>query len=128
MEDLLDGLLEVARERDRQGQRRRVALLLDGVDGLARDVHRFRKRLLRELAAGAERADVVLHGWKANFTSEPPPMSSSLSIEGGFAAAQLGHRLVAVHPLARDPVPVVARPQLPEHREREQLDPAAEDV
>src|SRR3954465_3765457 len=82
MEDLLDGLPEVVRERDRQRQPRRVALLLDGVDGLARDVHRLRERLLRELPAGAEGADVVLHGWKANFTSRRLPMSSSLSIVG----------------------------------------------
>src|SRR3954463_15633297 len=82
MEDLLDGLPEVARERDRQRQRRRVALLLDGVDGLARDVHRPRERLLRELPVGAEGTDVVLHVWKANFTSESPWMSSSLSIVG----------------------------------------------
>src|SRR3954463_4094584 len=71
MEDLLDRLPEVARERDRQRQRRRVALLLDGVDGLARDVHGLSERLLRELPVGAEDADVVSHGWKANFTSEP---------------------------------------------------------
>src|SRR5690348_10545781 len=82
MEDLLDGLPEVARERDRQWQRRRVALLLDGVDGLARDVHRLRERLLRELPVGAESADVVSHLWKANFTSARPSMSSELSIVG----------------------------------------------
>ena len=34
MEDLLDGRAEEARQGDRQRQRRRVALLLDGVDGL----------------------------------------------------------------------------------------------
>src|SRR3954470_16309695 len=82
MEDLLDGLPEVVGERDRQRQRRRVALLLDGVDGLARDVHRLRERLLRELPAGAEGADVVLHGWKADFTSRRPLMSSALYMAG----------------------------------------------
>src|SRR5881275_2316390 len=36
------------------------------------------------------------------------------AVEARFEAAELGDGLVAVHPLARDPVPVRARVQLPE--------------
>ena len=43
-------------------QRRRVALLLDGVDGLARHIHRFCQLLLGERLSGAESSDVVAHG------------------------------------------------------------------
>src|SRR3954469_2452281 len=46
MEHLLYGRAEEARQHDRQGQRGRVALLLDGVDRLARDIHRLRQLLL----------------------------------------------------------------------------------
>ena len=43
--------------------------------------------------------------------------------------AELGHRLVAVHPLAGDPVPVGARARsCAEHGQREHLHAAAEDV
>src|SRR3954467_8305995 len=64
MEHVLHGHPEVPRERHRQRQRRRVALLLDRVDRLARDVHRLRELLLRELALGAEAADFVAHDVK----------------------------------------------------------------
>src|SRR3954468_1601141 len=50
MEHVLHGLLEVARQGDRQREGGRVALLLDGVDRLARDVHGLRELLLGELA------------------------------------------------------------------------------
>jgi hypothetical protein len=46
MEDLLYLRAEVTGERDRQRQRGRVALLLDRVDRLARDVHRLTELLL----------------------------------------------------------------------------------
>ena len=61
MEDLLDRSPEVLRERDRQRERRRVALVLDRVDRLARDVHRRPELLLRESALGAQVPDLVLH-------------------------------------------------------------------
>src|SRR3954468_19492428 len=61
MEHVLHGSLEEARERDGQRQRRRVALLLDRVDGLARDVHGLPELLLRELARRTQGADVVAH-------------------------------------------------------------------
>src|SRR3954453_1982450 len=64
MEHVLHGPLEEARQRDGQRQRRRVALLLDGVDGLARDVHRLRELLLGELARRAEGTNVVAHDVK----------------------------------------------------------------
>src|SRR4051812_25103524 len=64
MEDLLNGLAEEAGERDRQRKRRRVALLLDGVDGLARHVHGLRQLLLGELVRRSEASDVVAHGGK----------------------------------------------------------------
>ncbi len=49
-------------------------------------------------------------------------------VELGLLAAELGDRVVAVDPLARDPVPVAARPQLAHDRQREHLQPAAEEV
>src|SRR4051794_8955560 len=71
MEDLLYVRAEVAREREGEGQRGRVALFLDRVDGLARDVHRLPELLLREATLRAEVPDTVVHagGWKANLTS-----------------------------------------------------------
>src|SRR4051812_29969802 len=51
MEDLLDAVVEVASERDRQGKRRGVALGLDGVDGLAGNAER-----LAEVPAPSRRA------------------------------------------------------------------------
>src|SRR5215207_2161756 len=76
MEYLLYGLVEEARERDRQRQRRCVALLLDRVDGLARDVHRLRELLLGELPVGTEMSDFVAHDVKRTL----PAVSSTLSI------------------------------------------------
>ena len=49
-------------------------------------------------------------------------------VELGLFAPELGDRLIAVDPLAGDPVPVGARAQLREHREREHLHAPAEQV
>src|SRR4051812_30370282 len=61
MEDLLHARPEEARQRDGQRQGRRVALFLDGVDGLARDGHGLRELLLREARLGPEGLDLVAH-------------------------------------------------------------------
>src|SRR5829696_8997753 len=71
MEDLLYVRAEVARERDGERQRGGVALLLDRIDGLARDGHRLAELLLGEPALGAQLLDTVVHRcrWKVSFTS-----------------------------------------------------------
>src|SRR3954447_6473631 len=61
MEDLLYVRAEVAGERDREGQRGRVALLLDRVDRLARNGHRLAELLLGEAALGPQLLDTVVH-------------------------------------------------------------------
>src|SRR5512132_3480384 len=48
--------------------------------------------------------------------------------ELGLLLAQLGDGRVAVHPLAGDTVPVAAGPQLAQHRERQHLQPPAEEM
>ena len=53
---------------------------------------------------------------------------AAAAVELRLRAAELGDGLVAVHPLARDPVPVGARAQLREHRQREHLHAPAEQV
>src|SRR4249919_4087400 len=69
IEDLLDGVGEVARERDRKRQRRRVPLGLDGVNGLPRDAHRLGELPLGQPRLAAELADPVSHVCKASLTS-----------------------------------------------------------
>lgn len=61
IEYLLYGLVEVTRERDRQREGGCVALRLDRVDRLPRDVHLRRQPLLGEAARGAQSSDLVLH-------------------------------------------------------------------
>src|SRR3954453_22440024 len=53
MEDLLDAVVEVASERDCEGERGGVALRLDCVDGLAGDAERLAEFGLREAAVGS---------------------------------------------------------------------------
>src|SRR5262249_22052722 len=70
MKYLLNRFAEEARQRDREGQGRRVALDLDRVDRLARDVHLLRQLLLGEAAFGAQSSDLVPHSLcKASLTS-----------------------------------------------------------
>ena len=61
MEHLFYGRVEVSGERDRQRERRRVALFFDRVDRLARDVHRLGELLLRQRVRRAEVSHLVLH-------------------------------------------------------------------
>jgi hypothetical protein len=61
IEDLLHRTPEEARESQRKRQGRRVPLLLDRVDRLARDVDGLGQLLLRESSLGPERPDVVSH-------------------------------------------------------------------
>src|SRR4249919_1221258 len=61
VEDLLDWQFEIPRQRKRERQRRRVALGLDGVDGLPGNAHRPGKIALRELSGGSELANPVFH-------------------------------------------------------------------
>src|SRR6266576_188182 len=53
---------------------------------------------------------------------------AAAAVELGLLAAELGHGLLAVHPLARDAVPVGARAKLREHGQREHLHAPAEQV
>src|SRR6185437_659892 len=53
---------------------------------------------------------------------------AGVSVELRLLAPQLSDGGIAIHPLARDPVPVVARAQLREHGEREHLHAPAEQV
>src|SRR5688572_9202709 len=59
MEDLLDGAAEVPGQSDRERERGRVALLLDGVDRLAGDAHRLAELLLGERLVGPQGPDFV---------------------------------------------------------------------
>src|SRR5262245_7170302 len=61
MKYLLYGSVEVTREGDRQWKRRRVALGLDRVDRLARDVHLLGEPLLGKPQIGAESSNLVSH-------------------------------------------------------------------
>src|SRR5215210_2340449 len=54
--------------------------------------------------------------------------AAGAGVEGGLFMPEVGHRLLAIDPLARDPVEVGMGPQLREHRERQHLDAAAEQV
>src|SRR5262245_25538962 len=64
MEHLLNGRLEVARERERERERGHVAPLLDRVDRLARDGHRRRQGALGQARRRPSLSHVVLHGVK----------------------------------------------------------------
>src|SRR5512132_887879 len=61
MKYLLNRFAEVARQGERQGKRRGVALRLDRVDRLARDVHLLGEPLLRELLLTTQSSNFVLH-------------------------------------------------------------------
>jgi hypothetical protein len=61
IEHLLDRCREVPRERQRERQRGRVALRLDRVDRLPRDIDRGRELPLRQPTLGSQLAHPVLH-------------------------------------------------------------------
>ena len=75
-----------------------------------------------------EAQDVEAAELRRGVRAERRPARLPLAEEDRLFAAQLGDRVVAVHPLAGDPVPVGLGVELAEDGEREQLEPAAEEV
>jgi hypothetical protein len=61
VEDLLDGAVEQARDRERQRQAGVIAAAFQRDDGLPRDVQPVRQVRLRPAAGGAEVPDAVVH-------------------------------------------------------------------